>query len=393
VTSDSLLVVSHRPENDVATRIGIVGAGQLARMMGDEAHDVGVHLTVLAASSDDAAVATCDESLLGQARDLAALTRLAETVDVVTFDHELVDLGQVGQLEAAGVTVRPSSSALHFAVDKAYQRSTLEAAGLPVPAFVVVTSSRDVELRAFLDHHGHVVVKAASGGYDGRAVLFPDSRAEALTMVDNLARAGAVLVEQRLVLESEVAQVVVRAVDGSVALYPLVTTVQSDAMCVEVRFPAETTPALTDEAGQIARRIAALIDVVGVLAIEFFVSDGALVVNEVALRPHNSGHWTIEGAATSQFANHLRAVSGRPLGDTSPVTGAAVMVNVVGAEAPSSWAAAQGVEGTYVHDYGKAWRPGRKLGHVTALDDDAATAHVRAWQSALLYGTRTREVS
>jgi len=187
--------------------------------------------------------------------------------------------------------------------------------------------------------------------------------------------------------------VVVRAVDGSMVLYPLVTTVQSDAMCVEVRYPADASPALGDEAARLGERIARLIDVVGVLAIEFFVSGGQLVVNEVALRPHNSGHWTIEGASTSQFANHLRAVSGQSLGDASPTAAAAVMVNVVGAESPSSLAAARAVEGAYVHDYGKSWRPGRKLGHVTVLGDDATSAHVRAWECALLYGTRTREVS
>lgn len=377
----------------VAPRVGVVGAGQLARMMGEAAHDVGVHVTVLALSPTDAAVATCDEFVVGDPKDFDALASLAQTVDVVTFDHELVDLSLIERLEASDTPVRPSSSALRFAVDKAHQRTALEAAGLPVPRFLVVTSSNDPRLTIFLDDlDGPPVLKAVRGGYDGRGVLFPTDRDEVATMIDQLAASGEVLVEQRLELASEVAQLIARAVDGSIALYPLVTTVQSDGMCVEVRFPAETTSEVEREAATLAQRIATLLDVVGILAIEFFVTAQGLVVNEVALRPHNSGHWTIEGARTSQFANHLRAVSGQALGDPSATTPAAVMVNVVGADTPSSLESAQGVQKAHVHDYGKSWRPGRKLGHVTVLDDNAHKAHVRAWECATLYGTRTKEV-
>jgi 5-(carboxyamino)imidazole ribonucleotide synthase len=148
---------------------------------------------------------------------------------------------------------------------------------------------------------------------------------------------------------------------------------------------------MSDEAAELATRIATLIDVVGILAIELFVTDAGLVVNELATRPHNSGHWTIEGAQTSQFANHLRAVSGQSLGVTTPTTGFAVMVNLVGSDQPSSLEAALAVPEVHVHDYGKSWRPGRKLGHVTALGEDAHSTHVRAWESARAYGTRTRE--
>jgi 5-(carboxyamino)imidazole ribonucleotide synthase len=385
--------VSNGAAHDVATRVGVVGAGQLARMMGEAAHDVGVHVTVLALSPTDAAVATCDEFVIGDPKDVDALTRLSRTVDVITFDHELVDLTLIERLEESGTLVRPSSSALRFAVDKAHQRRALEAAGLPVPRFLVVTSSNDASLTGFLDElDGPPVLKAATGGYDGRGVLFPTDRNEVFKMIDQLAANGDVVVEQRLTLESEAAQLLARAVDGSLALYPLVTTVQSDGMCVEVRFPAETSDEFERKAAQLAQHIATLLDVVGVLAIEFFVTANGLVINEVALRPHNSGHWTIEGAATSQFANHLRAVSGQTLGDPSATTPAAVMVNVVGADEPSSLASARGVEGAHVHDYGKSWRPGRKLGHVTVIGDDAHDAHVRAWESATLYGTRTKEV-
>ncbi len=374
------------------TRVGVVGAGQLARMMGEASHEVGVSITVLAASINDPAVATCDHVVLGEARDRAAIEQLSGAVDVITFDHELVDLEHLAQMEARGVPVRPSAAALRFAVDKAYQRQALGAAGLPVPRFLVVRSSDDPRVPAFLEElDGSAVLKAARGGYDGRGVLFANTRDEAVTMIDELAVTGEVLIEEKLNLRSEVAQLVARAVDGSVMLYPLVTTVQSQGMCVEVRYPAQAPTHLVREASNLTMRIASLIDAVGILAIEYFITDAGMVVNEVALRPHNSGHWTIEGAQTSQFANHLLAVSGQALGDTAPTTGYAVMVNLVGGERTSSLRAALDVPGAYVHDYGKSWRPGRKLGHVTALSDDARSAHVTAWESARAYGTQTQE--
>jgi 5-(carboxyamino)imidazole ribonucleotide synthase len=384
--------MSSVPQTSGAQRVGVIGAGQLARMMGEAAPGLGLHVTVLSASTEEPAVSTCAEVVIGDPKDPEALEHLASSVDVITFDHELVDLGQIEALEAEGVLVRPSASALRYAVDKAHQRRNFLAAGRPGPRFVVVNSSSDPQLATFLDSLGAPpVLKAARGGYDGRGVLFPEGRAETLAAVDELSRSGEVLVEERLELLSEVAQLVARAVDGSLAIYPLVTTVQHDAMCVEVRFPAETLQAYAQRAEEIAEQIASLIDAVGIVAIEFFVTSRGLVVNEVALRPHNSGHWTIEGARTSQFANHLLAVAGRPLGDPSPVAANAVMVNIVGAERPSSPDAASAVPGVFVHDYGKSWRPGRKLGHVTVLGDDAHATHVTAWRGAVAYGTRTRE--
>lgn len=369
-----------------------MGAGQLARMMGEAARDAGVAITVLASSRNESAVATCDNVILGDARDAGALERLSRDVDVVTFDHELVDLDHVIALESRGVVVRPNAAALRFAVDKAYQRRELAAAGFPVPRFLAVSAASDERISAFLrEIDGPPVVKAARGGYDGRGVLFPADCDEAFAMIAEVCADGESVIEERLDLRSEVAQLVARGVDGTVALYPLVTTVQSGGMCIEVRFPADVPPQISREACALGTRLATLIGVVGTLAVELFVTDGGLVINEVALRPHNSGHWTIEGTRTSQFANHLRAVSGQPLGDVSTTTPCAVMVNVVGAEQPSSLDAALGVKGAFVHDYGKSWRPGRKLGHVTVVGDDAHSAHVTAWESARAYGTRTKE--
>ncbi len=361
-------------------------------MMGEAAPEVGVTTVVLAASSDEPAVLTCDEFLVGSPDDRDAIERLIKATDVVTFDHELVDLELLSFLEHQGAVLRPSVDALRFAVDKSYQRQRFADAGIPVPRFLVVHSREDSSLADFLNSlDTEPVLKASSGGYDGRGVLFPQSRVETLATIDELGRRGAVLVEERLDLESEVSRLVVRGVDGALALYPLVTTVQSDAMCVEVIFPAEVTEDIERASDELTTRIAKLIQGVGVLAVEYFVTRAGLVVNEVALRPHNSGHWTIEGAAASQFENHLLAVSNQPLAATTPKFAHAVMVNVVGADEPGSLQAAREQADVFVHDYAKSWRPNRKLGHVTSVGDDAHVAHVRAWRGARAYGTKTKE--
>lgn len=384
--------MSNATKPTVSLRVGVVGAGQLARMMGEASSDVGVSITVLATSYDDSAVATCQAVVLGAANDERALRELAGDVDVITFDHELVDLEMLERLEADGVVLRPTSAALRFAVDKAFQRRVFAEAGIAVPRFLVVRSSRDERLDPFLDELvTSPVVKVARGGYDGRGVAFPSTRGETYEVIDDFANAGDVVVEERLELTSEVAQLVARSVEGSLALYPLVTTVQREGMCVEVRFPSDVDDATLDEARELSARVANLVEGVGVMAIEYFATERGLLVNEVALRPHNTGHWTIEGTETSQFAQHLRAVSGQALGDVTPLANYAVMVNVVGASGPGSRDAARAVGGTFVHDYGKSWRPGRKLGHVTALGDEPTGAHVRAWNSARAYGTSTQE--
>ena len=360
-------------------------------MMGEVAHDVGVVLAALATSMDDSAVSTSDVVIVGAPDDEQALADLASISDVITFDHELVDLGQIDRLELDGVVVRPSAAALVFAVDKAHQRAVFADAGLPVPRFIITRSSTDPEVARFIDDVGLPVVKAARGGYDGRGVLFPASRDEALSMINEVARTTLVVLEERLTLRGELAQVVVRDTFGAVQSYPLVDTVQASGMCVEVRYPASVVDAVAIEARALAERIAELVGAIGVLAVEFFLTERGLVINEVALRPHNSGHWTIEGARTSQFANHLLCVSGQHVRPVDAIVDAAVMVNVVGADEPGSIDDARAVAGVVVHDYGKSWRPGRKLGHVTVTGDDAQRAHVTAWKGALAYGTRTQE--
>jgi len=376
-------------------RVGVVGGGQLARMMGDEAHDVGVELTVLATSSDDSAIATADHVIVGAANDETALLQLSELTDVITFDHELVDLDLLDRLVDRGVVMRPSPAALRYSVDKALQREEFATLGLPLPRYAVIRDVAGLDLlKNWSDaHEGPPVLKAARGGYDGRGVLFPVDDAQADQLARELLASGPVVVEERVTLLAEVAQLVVRSLDGDVVTYPLVTTVQSEGMCAEVHYPAGFATHVHDEARALSTQIAHHIGLVGVMAVEFFLTPHGLLINELALRPHNSGHWTIEGAFTSQFANHLRAVTGQDLSSGDALCPAAVMVNVVGADAPGSPDAAREVQGVAVHDYGKAWRPGRKLGHVTAIGDDVASAHVTAWKSARAYGTNTREAS
>ena len=372
--------------------VGVVGAGQLARMMGEAAHGANVELTVLAEDELDSASETCDRVMVGSPRDEVALRQLANIVDAVTFDHELVDLDVLARLEDQGLSVRPSSHALRFAVDKAHQRHELRARGLPVPRFLVVHASDDPALAEWLDAlRAEPVIKTPRGGYDGRGVFFPETRAETLRLLDELSALGDVLVEERLELLGEFAQQVARGVDGSVALYPLVASVQSEGMCVEVRFPAGVSDELLLEAERLTLSLARLVQPVGMMAVEYFLTHEGLVINELALRPHNTGHWTIEGATTSQFTQHLLAVSGQALRPVEPVTAYAVMVNVVGAERAGSREDAVGVPGVFVHDYAKSFRQGRKLGHVTALGDDLTDTHVRAWKSARLYGTAAKE--
>jgi 5-(carboxyamino)imidazole ribonucleotide synthase len=373
------------------TRVGVVGGGQLAMMMGEAAAGLELELCVLASSPEDSAGATIGDVVIGSPGDASALERLAQRCEVITFDHELVDLDILAALEANGHVLRPSSLALRFAVDKAYQREVFLAHHLPVPRFLVVSTPRDPRLPAFLDQvDARVVVKAARGGYDGRGVAFAANRADAVSLIEEFSGRGEVVVEEHVALRGEAAQIVARGVEGETAIYPLVTTVQQEGMCAEVRYPSEFGD-VEGAAADLSARIAGLVQGVGVMAVEYFVTEEGLVINEVALRPHNSGHWTIEGVTTSQFAQHLLAVAGRPLTRVEPLTTNAVMVNVVGAPEPGSLEKARAIPDVFVHDYHKSWRPGRKLGHVTALGAEPDAVRVRAWQSARAYGTKTQE--
>lgn len=364
-------------------RVGIVGAGQLARMTHRAAIDLGIDVLVLAQGPDDAAVRGGAAHVIGSPERLEDLRAFARRCDVVTLDHEGVPPEHLRALEAEGVAVRPGAAASLAAQDKLHARRLLgDALGLPVPAFAAVAEPADVAPFAAM-HGWPVVLKARTGGYDGRGVRIVAGPDEAAAV---LAGGGAWLAEAFVPLDREVAALVARRPSGDAVAYPVCETVQEDGMCRELVVPGTPTVDLEDRAAALALRVAEAIDAVGILAVELFVSGGELLVNELALRPHNSGHWTIEGAVTSQFENHLRAVLDLPLGDPSALAPAVAMVNVVGpargGDPADRLASALAVRGAHVHLYGKAARPGRKLGHVTALGSDVDGALATAREAA-----------
>ncbi len=356
----------------------MVGAGQLARMGWQAAISLDVGLVCLG-SPGDAAILAGAELLEGSGYDAEALTALAARGDVLSFEHELVDLPAVRRLESEGVVVRPSADVLALAVDKLYQRRTLASWGLAVPAFAPAPDPGAVQ--RFAGEYGdRVVLKAVSGGYDGRGVWMCDSKFEVTAAFADAAAAGLELyVEQAVALAGEAAIMVARSPSGAVATYPVVATRQVDGMCREVVLGAEMMVTTEIAAAEIAVSLARQVGLEGLMAVELFITDsGEVLVNELALRAHNTGHIHTEASVTSQFQQHLRAVLDLPLGDTTPVALAAAMVNIVGpvdgSDPADRLAGALAVPGAHVHLYGKAARPGRKLGHVTVCADTAERA-------------------
>lgn len=367
-------------------RVGIVGGGQLARMLQQAAIGLGVRVHLLAEESDTSApevVPTTARAAPGR----EALRALAERVDVVTFDHEGVDPDVVADLADEGHILRPGPNTLIYAVDKLAQRRHLASLGIAVPAFDEVGDGPGIE-RFAAAHGWPVALKAPSGGYDGRGVWLVDDLDGAAAA---LSLGRPLLIEEGLELERELAVVVARRPGGETILYPVVETVQRDGICITVRAPASLSPDLARRAEALALDVADAVDAVGILAVELFVaSDGRLLVNEIAARPHNSGHFSIEACETSQFENHLRAVLDLPLGSTAMRRPVAVMANVLAndetTEPHGQLAAALALGPVHVHLYGKAARAGRKIGHVTVLGDDLDEASDTATRAAALLG-------
>ncbi len=369
----------------------MVGAGQLARMTQQAAVDLDIDLHVLAATPDDPAVHAGAPHRVGSHLDLDDLLGVAAEGTVVTFDHELVPGELLAAMESVGHVLRPGAAALRFAQDKLFARRRLAEAGYPVPAFAAVAAPGDV--RAFGAKHGWpVVLKARSGGYDGRGVLVvagPDDVPADVAWGSQTQPAW--LVEAHVDLVAELAVLVARRPSGPAVSYPPVETTQVDGICVELVTPVRVDPVVAERARHLAEAIAEHIGAVGICAVELFVGPGAaLIVNEVALRPHNSGHATIEANVTSQFHQHLRAVLDWPLGPTEATAPAAALVNLIGIEGGPDpgprLPLALETQGAHVHLYAKQSRPGRKIGHVTALADtpDAALATARQAAGALL---------
>src|SRR5215470_2518077 len=375
----------------------MVGGGQLARMTHQAAVALGQSLRVLARSADDPAALVTGDVVVGPETDIDVVRSFAAGCDVLTFDHEHVPQPVLRALAAGGVRLYPGPDALLHAQDKLVMRTRLAELGFAVPPFAAVRCSADV-LRFGAEHGWPCVLKAARGGYDGRGVWMLNTPTGAVRVVDELLAAGRpLLVEQCVPMRSELAALVARSPFGQGAAWPLVQTVQREGICVEVLAPAPSASPSVAIAGQeLALRLACALDVVGVLAVELFDTAGGLVVNEVAMRPHNSGHWTIEGARTSQFEQHLRAVLDYPLGSTALTAPVAVMANVLGAAVPPSMGVDERLHHLFarfpdarVHLYGKAERPLRKIGHVTVLGEDLASVRPRARQAAHYLATAT----
>ena len=365
--------------------IGVVGAGQLARMMIGPAIELGFDLRVLAeAEGMSAALAA---SAVGDYRDLDVVTEFARGLDVVTFDHEHVPLEILRALECGGAKVHPTPDALLFAQNKLAMRERLGGLGLPMPSWAAVASVG--ELSNFIDAHGgRAIVKTPKGGYDGKGVRVVSNGTEVASWFDN----GPVLAEELVGFRRELSQMLARRPSGDIALWPVVESIQQGGVCAEVIAPAPgASIRLSETAASIATTIAEALGVTGVLAVELFqTNDDRLLINELALRPHNSGHWTIDGSVTSQFEQHLRAILDLPLGSTALRDRFSVMVNVLGG--PRSGTVSDRYPAAFAdhpevkfHEYGKASRPGRKVGHVTAGGDelDEVIARARAASLAL----------
>ncbi|MGN9836812.1 5-(carboxyamino)imidazole ribonucleotide synthase [Nonomuraea sp. H19] len=368
--------------------VGIVGAGQLARMTQQAAIALGVELRVLAGAPDESAARVIVDTRIGDYRDLDDLRDFAKGCDAITFDHEHVPTEHIRALAVGGHAVHPGADALVHAQDKAVMRERLTAIGVPCPAWARVASVADVS--RFADENGWpVVLKAVRGGYDGRGVWVCETAAEA---EEAFATGVELMAEAFVPFERELAVLVARSPHGQGVSYPVVETVQQDGICVEVLAPAPRLDAEdAAQAQRIGLKIAQELGVTGLLAVEMFQTARGLVVNELAMRPHNSGHWTIEGSTTSQFEQHLRAVLDLPLGSPKMTAQVVVMANLLGGDDPELFKRYEHVmahdPGIKLHFYGKQVRPGRKIGHVTALGSNLDDVRARARHAAVYLTT------
>jgi len=360
--------------------VGVIGGGQLARMMVPPAVELGIDIRVLAETEGSSAAIAA--TAVGDYLDLDTVLAFAETVDVVTFDHEHVPQAILRELVARGVQVHPGPDALLYAQDKLLMRERLSALGLPVPDWAAVASVG--ELDAFIaEHGGRAIVKTPRGGYDGKGVRVVSQATE---VADWFVDGQPLLAEELVEFRRELSQMLARRPSGEIALWPVVESIQKGGVCAEVIAPAPGSAGrVADVAADIATSIAENLGVTGALAVEMFeTTDERLLINELAMRPHNSGHWTIDGSTTSQFEQHLRAVLDLPLGATGCRDTWSVMVNVFGAIDLDARALADQPDVKF-HGYGKSARAGRKVGHVTAGGDELDEVVFRARAAAAFF--------
>ncbi len=383
-----------------APTIAVIGGGQLARMMAEPAAALGIPLRLLAEAEGVSAAQVIPDHLVGDYTDLTTLEKVTAGCAVVTFDHEHVPTEHLHALESSqesALAVRPGPEALVHAQDKAVMRERLGVLDVPCPRNAVVADLADVVAFGF-----PCVLKTTRGGYDGKGVWVVRGEEEGAEALATAARSGVrILAEELVDFRRELAALVARSPSGQVAAWPVVASEQRDGICHEVIAPApDLDPALAVEAQQIAMRIAGALDVTGVLAVELFETvDGRILVNELAMRPHNTGHWTQDGAVTSQFENHLRAVLDLPLGSPEPRAPWTVMVNILGGKTATG-RLYDGYRHAFardprlrVHLYGKELRPGRKVGHVNAYGDDLQDCLERARHAAAWFAGELGEHS
>ena len=379
--------------------MAVIGGGQLARMMAEPAAALGIPLRLLAEAPGVSAAQVIADHTVGDYTDLATLRQVTAGCEVVTFDHEHVPTDHLHALEA-DLAVRPGPQALVHAQDKGAMRARLAALGVPCPRNQLVSTVADVEAFAAANGGWPCVVKTTRGGYDGKGVWFVHGPADCAAAFES---GRAILAEERVDFRRELSALVARSPSGQVAAWPVVASTQRDGICHEVIAPApDLAPDLAIRAQQIAMQLAGELGVTGILAVELFEThDGEVLVNELAMRPHNTGHWTQDGAVTSQFENHLRAVLDLPLGSPDARAPWTVMVNILGGERqtghlydgyPHAMARDPRLR---VHLYGKELRPGRKVGHVNAYGDDLADClerarHAAAWFAGDLGEDSTR---
>jgi 5-(carboxyamino)imidazole ribonucleotide synthase len=346
-------------------------------MMITPAGSLGIEIKVLAETENSSAAAAA--TLVGDFTDIETVTNFAKTVDVITFDHEHVPLAILERLEKQGISVQPPSKALAHAQNKLVMRRALEKIGAPNPIWKAVSTAS--QLDQFINEHGpEVIVKTPIGGYDGKGVRVVSSSDQVSDwlqepMISSLG--GQLLVEQKVQFKRELAQLSARNPNGDFASWQVVETRQKNGVCSEVLSPAPNITAdLSEKAVQIAKLISESLGVTGNLAVEMFETEaGELLVNELAMRPHNSGHFTIEGSVTSQFEQHLRAVSNLPLGKTDAIKKAAVMANLLGVSDSKNFMdnypqVMSNFPEINIHSYGKSPRLGRKLGHITVVGEN-----------------------
>lgn len=362
-------------------RVGVIGAGQLARMMVAPATALGVDLLLFASDAQDSG-AQITHHIVGDYTNLAQVLDFAKLCDVITFEHELVPLSVIKGLEAQGHKVYPPSSAFIYSQDKAAMRQKLSS--FPAPQSQIVSQSAEVNSYP-------VIAKAISGGYDGRGVWKIESAAE---LQEILGHTSPLLIEELVDFDSEIAVMVARSPHGQATSWAPVETVQQEGICIMTVTPAQTISAsVAEEAQKIALEIAQHVGVVGVMAVEMFIKGEDIYINELAMRPHNSGHWSIEGAETSQFEQHLRAILDLPLGSPAMNHKFAVMGNVLGGDKTDMYRPYLHLMARnptlHFHQYKKEVRKGRKIGHVTACGDDLLhltqeVQHARDYMSGVI---------